>query len=170
MASEKLVEMLKKAVKRGDFTLTSGKKSDYYIDIKKVSTDPKVLKEIVKEMAGLIAGERVDRIAGVAVGGIPIAAALSLELGVPFLIVRKEKKRYGRESKIEGELSEGDRVIMVEDVTTTGGSVLAAVKGIREKAVCNKVIAVVDRGEGAKALLKEHGIELLSLVKARELM
>jgi orotate phosphoribosyltransferase len=167
-----LVEMLKKnALKLGSFTLASGKKSDFYIDIKKAYTKPEVLREITREMARLIKNERVDKIAGVAVGAVPLATALSLESGLPFLIVRKELKGHGTGNKIEGELRTGEKVIIVEDVTTTGESVLKAVEAIREvNALCDRVVVVVDRNEGARERLAGHGITLLSLTTTRELL
>jgi orotate phosphoribosyltransferase len=167
-----LVEMLRKnAVKHGSFTLASGKKSDFYIDIKNAYTKPDVLREITKEMAGLIKNEKADKIAGVAVGAVPLATALSLESGLPFLIVRKELKGHGTGNKIEGELRAGEKVIIVEDVTTTGESVLKAVKVIREvNALCDKVVVVVDRNEGAREHLASHGITLLPLTTTRELL
>jgi orotate phosphoribosyltransferase len=113
----------------------------------------------------------VDKIAGVAVGAVPLAAALSLESGLPFLIVRKELKGHGTGNKIEGELRSGEKVIIVEDVTTTGESVLKAVKVIREvNAFCDKVVVVVDRNEGARERLASHGIALLPLTTTRELL
>jgi orotate phosphoribosyltransferase len=168
--TSKLKDMLAGSVKTGDFTLASGKKSGYYIDIKKVYTDPAVLKEIVREMAELVRKREVDKISGIALGAIPIAAVLSLELGIPFLMVRKDKKGHGTDVQIEGGLKEGDRVIMVEDVTTTGASVVAGVEEVRKKGICDTVLVAVDREEGALELLKEHGVELISLVTVRELI
>jgi orotate phosphoribosyltransferase len=167
----KLGEMIKqKAVKTGEFTLTSGKKSSYYIDIKKVSTDPRVLKEIVKEMKKEIEGEEIDRIAGMAVGAVPLATALSLETQIPFVIIRKEKKEHGTGKRIEGEIRGGESVVVIEDVTTTGGSALAAVKAVREKnCTCNKVIVVVDRLKGAKELLEKENVSLIPLVTIKDL-
>jgi orotate phosphoribosyltransferase len=169
MASEELREMLKQSVKTGEFVLSSGKKSNYYINIKEVSTKPDILRKIAREMARLI-DRRVDRIAGIAVGGIPLVVALSLETNVPFLIVRKEKKDYGMETKIEGEFFKGEKVVVVEDVTTTGQTALEAVRAIRRIGKCDTVIAVVDRREGAEELLKKNGIELIFLFTAEELI
>jgi orotate phosphoribosyltransferase len=168
----RLVRMLREhAVMHGSFTLTSGKRSSYYIDVKKAYTRPEILREIAREMASLIKDEEADRIAGVAVGAVPLAAAASLETGLPFLIVRKEQKSYGTGKRIEGELKPGERVVVVEDVTTTGTSVLKAVKAIREaQGVCETVVVVVDRGEGAAKLLEENGIALRHLVTSRELL
>jgi orotate phosphoribosyltransferase len=121
-------------------------------------------------MAELVRKREVDKISGIALGAIPIAAVLSLELGIPFLMVRKDKKGHGTDVRIEGGLKEGDRVIMVEDVTTTGASVVAGVEEVRKKGICDTVLVAVDREEGALELLKEHGVELISLVTVRELI
>jgi len=166
----RLKEMLAGSVKTGDFTLASGKKSNYYVNIKEAYTQPAVLKEIAEEMAKLVRKREVDKIAGIALGAVPIAVALSLDLGIPFLVVRKHKKGHGTNIQIEGELKKGDKVIMVEDVVTTGGSVTAGVEEIRKKGTCNTVLAVVDREEGALELLKEQKVELISLITARELI
>jgi orotate phosphoribosyltransferase len=166
-----LVNKLKKYVKRGDFTLSSGRKSSYYIDIKGAYSDPVILKEIAVGMAGLIGYEKPDAVAGVAVGGIPLATALSLETGLPLLIVRKEAKGHGTQSKIEGEMITASKVIIVEDVTTAGNSALAAVHAVREgNGICEIVLAVVDREEGAEEKLREHGVKLKALVRAAELL
>lgn len=166
----KLREMIKKAVKRGKFTLASGKKSDYYINIKEVYTKPEVLKEIAVKMAEIIEGKKIDKIAGVAIGAIPIAVALSLQTGIPFVIVRKEEKNHGTSSKIEGEIKEGERVVIVEDVTTTGGSVINAIEALRSLGcVCEEALVVVDREEGAEENLKRKGVKLISLFKGIEL-
>ena len=124
----------------------------------------------MREMAELVRKREVDKISGIALGAIPIAAVLSLELGIPFLMVRKDKKGHGTDVQIEGGLKEGDRVIMVEDVTTTGASVVAGVEEVRKKGICDTVLVAVDREEGALELLKEHGVELISLVTVRELI
>jgi orotate phosphoribosyltransferase len=168
--TSKLKDMLTGAVKTGDFTLASGKKSNYYVNVKNVYTDPAVLREIAKEMAKILRGHDIDRIAGVALGAVPIAVALSLELGIPFVLIRNGKKGHGTNMQIEGELVEGDRVVMVEDVTTTGGSVLSGVGEIRKKGTCDTVITVIDREEGASGLLSGNGIEIKSLVTAKELL
>lgn len=166
-----LARRLRGYVKRGDFTLSSGKKSSYYVDIKRAYTDPALLKDISKEMAKLIKGARPDRIAGIAVGSIPISTALSLETGVPFLIVRKDAKEHGTQARIEGDLAPGMRVVVVEDVATTGGSALAAVNAIRGSGgICDTVLVVADREEGADENLRRNGVELKSLTRVRELI
>jgi orotate phosphoribosyltransferase len=168
-----LAEMIRKyALKTGEFTLASGKKSSFYLDVKRAYTRPEVMKAIVESARAEIQerGLEFDRVAGVALGAVPLAAVLCLELGVPFVMLRKEKKGHGTGNAIEGELNKGERVLLVEDVTTSGGSVLAGIEAVRASgALCDTVLTVVDRGEGAKGLLNKHGIDLVSLVGPRDL-
>ena len=164
-----LKEMLEEcgAVKYGDFTLTSGKKSSYYVDIKKASTKPHILRAIAEGMAVHVEEELI---AGMELGAVPIAAALSLQTDIPFVMVRKKKREHGTGSQIEGELKAGTKVVIVEDVTTTGGSSVETVNALREVgAMVDKVISVVDRKEGAEQRLADIGVSLISLVSASEL-
>lgn len=165
-----LKEMLEKcgAIKYGEFTLTSGKKSSYYVDIKLASTRPDILKRIAEKMAEHFEDEKI---AGMELGAVPIAAAVSLETGSPYLMVRKKEKGHGTGSRLEGVLDEGEEVVVVEDVTTTGGSSVETVEVLREAgAHVKKVLVVVDRQEGAQENLDEIDVELISLVKADELV
>jgi orotate phosphoribosyltransferase len=161
------------ALRFGDFTLASGAKSSYYVDIKKASTDPKVLYLISMLMAERIqtSGETYDRIAGVVLGSVPLAAALSLTTGIPYVMIRKEKKGHGASGLIEGALGKGDRVLVVEDVITSAGSVISAVEVLRDAgAEVKDVISVIDRESGGGEALERIGIALTSLVKASELL
>ena len=161
------------ALQFGDFTLASGAKSSYYIDIKRASTDPKVLKLIAQLMAENLAesGLKVDRIAGVVLGSVPLAAALSLETGIPYIMIRKEKKDHGTGKLIEGILNEGDTVLVVEDVITSAGSSITAIGTLREAgAKVENVYSVIDREAGGADNLKEIGIQLTPLVRASELL
>jgi len=165
-----LKEMLEEcgAIKYGEFTLTSGKKSNYYVDIKLASTRPDILKKVASKMAEHVDG---DKIAGMELGAVPIASAVSLETGLPFLMVRKKKKKHGTSGRIEGEFEKGDRVTVVEDVTTTGGSAVETVKVLREAGVeVEKVLVVVDRQEGAEKNLKDVNVDLIPLITADELV
>jgi orotate phosphoribosyltransferase len=149
----------------GTFTLASGRESDYYVDMKKAITDPVILKEIAQMMAGEIAGEDVDKIAGPALGAVPIATAVSLASGIPMLMIRKSKKGYGTSKLIEGDLVEGDRVVVVEDVTTTGNSLLKAVQAVKDNGgVVVRALVAVDREEGARENLLKKGVKLEPLV------
>jgi orotate phosphoribosyltransferase len=165
-----LKQMLKdmKVVQTGEFILASGRKSNYFVNIKRASTDPKVLREIAKEMAQHVDGEKI---AGMALGAVPLAVAVALETDLPFVMVRKEAKDHGTKELIEGEVKPGEKFVIVEDVATTGSSTLQVVSALRQKgANVSKAIVVVDREEGATEMLKEHGIELVSIFKAKDLV
>ena len=172
MASkEYLISILKdnNVFKTGDFVLSSGKKSNYYIDMKKAITEPNILKTIAELIDQAISSEKIDKVAGPALGAVPIATALSLKSEIPLLMIRKEKKGYGTSKLIEGELNDGDNVVVVEDVTTTGGSLLKAIKAIQENGgIVKKAFVVVDREEGAISSLNDEGILIEPLISVNE--
>jgi len=161
------------AIKFGDFTLASGKKSSYYVDIKKASTNPVILKQIAKNISDVLKTQSipVDYIGGVALGGVPVAVAVSLETGLPLIIIRKETKDYGTKGQIVGDMEKGASVVLVEDVATTGGSVLKAIETLRDEGIAVRhVIVVVDREEGAGSTLSDAGVELIPLVKISDIL
>jgi orotate phosphoribosyltransferase len=165
--STRLINMLleSEAVQFGEFTLTSGRKSDYYCDIKKAMTRPVILGEIARLMSPLAAACGAQRIAGMELGAVPLAAALSLETGLPFLIVRKEGRSHGTGKRIEGEYREGERILIVEDVATTGGSMVRTADVLEGQGLgIAGAVVVVDREEGAQKLLRDRGIKLEALV------
>ncbi len=157
------------AFKTGEFTLTSGKKSNFYVDIKQASTNPKILAEIAREMKSLIKDE--SRIAGMELGAVPLAVAVSLESGLPYVIIRKRERSHGTGKLIEGNMKGGERILLVEDVTTSGSSLVKAVEIIRQaKGVVDRALVVVDREEGASELLAKSGITLVPLVRVSEML
>lgn len=165
-----LMNALKKAVKFGDFTLASGKKSNYYIDKYIFETDPECLRILSEEIAKMIP-PGTQRLAGIELGSVPLAAVTSVQSGLPYIIVRKEKKEYGTRKKIEGGFASGERVTVIEDVATTGAGAAKAVKTLRELgAIVDTVIVVVDREEGAEENLKKMGVSFVPIVKAKELL
>ena len=160
---KELIDLLreKEVVKFGKFTLSSGKESDYYVNMKMAITDPKILKTIAEIVSSEISEEKIDKIAGPALGAVPIATAISLESEKPMLMIRKAKKDYGTSELIEGTLEKGDSVVVVEDVTTTGNSLLKAIKAIEENGGnVKRAVVIVDRDEGAIENLKNEGILL----------
>ncbi|MDK2831670.1 MAG: orotate phosphoribosyltransferase [Methanolobus sp.] len=168
-----LIDALKAcgAVKFGDFTLASGKKSSYYIDIKKASTDPKTLKIIAKEAGKVIKDMNLDAVGGVVLGGVPLATAVSMETDLPLILIRKSEKEYGTGGRFVGDFQEGSKILLLEDVTTSGGSVMDAIVAIREAgAVVDSVITVVDRESGAEKSLSDIGVKLVPLVRASDLI
>ncbi len=161
------------AVLFGHFVLASGRESNYYINVKKVVTDPEALELIAELITNLVkkAGVDFDRVAGPELGAVPIATAVSLKTGKPLVIVRKKPKGYGTGSQIEGDVREGDRILLVEDVTTTGGSVLRAAEVLESLgAKIAAISVVVDREEGARESIESKGYQFLPLIKVSELL
>lgn len=161
------------ALQFGDFVLASGARSNYYIDIKKASTKPEVLRLIADNMAVKMQelGLRPQRVAGVVLGSIPLATALSLRTGIPLLMVRKERKDHGTGKLVEGDLHPGDDVLVVEDVITTAASSMKAIEALRgEGANVTRAFSVIDREGGGRENLAGIGVELFSLVKGSELL
>ena len=156
------------AVQFGDFTLASGKASDWYCDIKRAITVPALLRHIAESMARSARGH--DRIAGVELGAVPIAAAVSLETDLPYLMVRKAAKEHGTRRDYEGGLRPGDRVLFVEDVVTTAGTLSQSIERLRVAgAVVEEAVAVVDRQEGGTEALLAIGVGLTALLTAADI-
>jgi orotate phosphoribosyltransferase len=169
-ADAELIEALRAAdaVKFGEFELSSGGTSNYYVDKYLFETDPACLRLIAERFA-----ERVGdaKLAGVALGAVPLVAATSLVGDSEYVIVRKSAKEYGTGNRIEGRFEEGEELVVIEDIATTGGSAIDAVEALREAgATVDRVLVVVDREEGAAELLEEHDAELASLLTATELL
>ena len=160
---DKLKALLKeKAVKVGEFTLSSGKKSNFYIDCRKVTLDPSGAKLIGGLILDKINGLKADAIGGLTLGADPIVGAVIALGDLPGFIVRKEEKEHGTKQKIEGLLESGWRVVIVEDVATTGSSALQAIRAAEAVgAKVIKVIAVVDREEGSREALKNYDFDPL---------
>lgn len=162
-----LIRLLKdnQVIKFGKFTLSSGRESDFYVDMKKAITDPEILSQVAKIISHIIRDDNIDLVAGPALGAVPIATAVALHSRIPMLMIRKAQKGYGTSKLIEGELKEGDRVIVVEDVTTTGNSLLKAVRAVQDNGgVVDRTFVIVDREEGAVEHLKKEGVILEPLV------
>lgn len=153
------------AVKYGTFILASGKESNYYVDIKKAITDPKLLMLITRKIIHITSSpNRADAVAGIEIGGVPLATAVSLEFDIPMVIVRKQVKEYGVKELFIGEV-DGKKILLVEDVTTTGGSAIEGIKKIRDGGgMVDTVVTIVDRNEGARKNLNDIDVNLISLV------
>lgn len=156
-----------KAIETGDFTLASGAKSTYYIDVKTAVTHPDLLNAIAKLVAQ---SHEFDVVAGVAVGGVPLAVATALAAKKPYAIIRAAGKSHGKKEMIIGDVR-NKRILLIEDVTTSGGSALYGIETLRSAgALADRVVTVVDREQGAEALLSKQGIEFLPLVRVSELL
>jgi len=148
------------AVKTGEFILSSGKKSSFYIDCRKVTLHPQGAKLIGKIILEKIKGLKVDAIGGLTLGADPIISTVVALSDIPGFIVRKKEKEHGTKQKIEGLIAPGWKVVIVEDVATTGASALEAIQAaeaVGAKVV--KVISVVDREEGAAEALKNYDFD-----------
>ena len=171
MQKENLIQQLKDcgAIQFGRFVLTSGAISDYYIDIKKASTNPKTLKTIAETMSTYTSGYEV--LAGMELGAVPLVVALSLETEIPYVIIRKEKRGHGTGKQIEGIDVAEKNVLVIEDVTTSGGSVIKTIQILRENnAVVDKIITVVDRESGAREKCQSLEVDFTPLVSVSELL
>jgi orotate phosphoribosyltransferase len=161
------------AIKYGVFKLSTGKASPYYVDLRVVPSFPDAFRDICDFYAETITSQigikNFDRIAAVPITGIPFASQIAYNLKKPFLYVRKSIKLQGRERRVEGILFSGDRVLLVDDLATTGVTLRKAAEAIRaEGGVVTQAVAFLDREEGAKEKLQEIGVQLTSLLKISE--
>ncbi len=171
-----LQHLLANAFRTGEFTLASGRKSNYYINGKMTTLEARGAYLVGRTFLAMLADDVPDAVGGLTLGADPIVGAMIALAGLEDLplkgfIVRKEAKGHGTQSLVEGSLTQGDRVVIVEDVVTTGGSSIQAIAAV--KAIgCDvrKVLAVVDREEGGREALKELGYPLEAVFTARELM
>ncbi len=164
-------EIFKASYRTGDFLLRSGQRSPEYFDKYQFETRPRLLSEIAKRMTLMIPSD-TDFLAGLEMGGIPIATALSLETGLPTLLVRKEAKTYGTCQIAEGQSYKSRKVCIIEDVVTTGGQVGLSAKALLEDgAILNKVLCVIYRGtkEGKEAAFTDNSLDLQWLFSSEEL-
>jgi len=157
----------------GDFVLRSGRRSRYYLDKYRFETLPELLRAIAERLAASVAEAEPGavRLAGPELGAVALASATSLATGLPFLIVRKEAKGYGTGNRLEGAFQPGERVCLVEDVVTSGGAAVEAVRALREAGLeCGTAVAVVDREEGGADALARFAVRLRPLFTAKELL
>jgi orotate phosphoribosyltransferase len=155
--------LVKAAYLEGDFLLSSGQRSRYYLDKYRFSTDPKLLGPIAQGLADLLP-ESLEVLAGVELGAVPLVAAVSLVTGLPFVIVRKAAKEYGTSKLIEGVLEPGARVALIEDVLTTAGQAIRAARLLTDLgAKVERVVYVVDREQGADTNIRAAGFEPAAL-------
>jgi len=157
----------------GDFVLRSGKRSRYYLDKYRFETVPELLEALGGRIATSASELEPDaaRLAAPELGAVALAAAASLAARLPFLIVRGEAKSYGTANRLEGAFSPGERVVLVEDVVTSGGAAADAVRALRQAGLeCRTAICVIDREEGGADSLARLGVRLHPLFRAAEVV
>ena len=165
--------LVEHAYLEGDFVLRSGKRSRYYLDKYRFETRPELLRPLGERIAAAVRDHAPDatRLAAPELGAVALAAAASLESGLPFLIVRKQAKDYGTANRLEGPYDEGECVCLVEDVVTSGGALLESVDALRGAGlVVSTAVCVVDREEGGADALARHAVRLRPLFRAGELL
>jgi orotate phosphoribosyltransferase len=156
-------------IKFGDFTLASGKKSSYYVELRLVQSYPiefrKMVKYLENEIVKDIGLDNFDSIVSVPTGGLVIASALAIEAVKPLIYVRSKPKDYGTSKSVEGEIHDGMNVVMIDDVATTGGSVVNAIKSLKEVNISIKdAYVIVNRMEGADKALLELDVKMHSIL------
>jgi len=158
-------------LKFGEFTLSSGRKSNVYIDLRLLYSFPRNFKIIVNSLVKLMNKREVDYICGIPTGGLPLASVVAYLLDKPFIYVRKKEKGHGRMRRIEGNMGRCGKVLIVDDVATTGGSIRDAATALRENDCdVREAIVVVDRVEGARENLLKIGLNLISLVTLSDIL
>ncbi len=161
-------------IKFGVFQLSSGKPSPYYIDLRVMPSFPDAYREICdfysQTIASQIGTENFGRVAGIPLAGIPFASQVAYNLKKPFLYVRKDMKLHGRERRVEGILVSGDKVLLVDDLLTTGLTLKEAAESVRaEGGVVTDAVVFLDREEGGREMLEKTGIKLHPLLKISEI-
>lgn len=170
MNNETLIRrIVETALLRGQFTLRSGRTSTYYLDKYLFETQPDILAELGQRLAAHVSPS-TTRVAGAELGGIPLVTATAMAANRPAVLIRNQKKDYGTAKLIEGTLEPGDRIVIVEDVATSGGQVLEAAQTLQKAgAYVEKIVAVVDRQEGAGENISAAGFAYASLLTRSDL-
>ena len=154
---------------KGDFVLRSGKRSNRYFDKFLFETDPALLRRLGQHLAKLVPAE-TQRLAAPELGAVLLGGAVSMETGLPLVLVRKEPKAYGTSKQIEGKLAAGERVTVIEDVVTTGGDSLRSAQVLRDAGVeVIHLVVVLDRGEGGEENIRRAGIPYSPLFRITDL-
>jgi orotate phosphoribosyltransferase len=170
LAKEQLAHRIAEvALLRGEFTLRSGRKSNFYLDKYRFETQPDILRELGRMLAEHVTPD-TQRLAGPELGAVPLAAAAAMASGIPAIFVRNQKKEYGSNKQIEGVYNAGEIVIIIEDIMTTGGQVVEAAKTLEAAGLkVKKIVGIIDRLEGARQNIESAGYVFESLFTTKDL-
>jgi orotate phosphoribosyltransferase len=145
------------AIQFGEFTLKSGQTSSIYINLRKIISYPNILRDVAALMWNALSQSKFDLVCGVPYTALPIATCLSLDHNLPMVMRRKEKKDYGTKQLIEGEFQSGQRCLVIEDVITTGGSIIETATDLQQAGiVIDDVVVLIDREQGGRQNLEKH--------------
>jgi len=152
------------AIKFGDYILSSGKRSPYYVDLRQTISSPITMDWIANSLTRIVINEigkeKIDKILGVPTAGVPFATVVSQKLGIPLIYYRHARKEHGVRKKIEGILERNDRVLVIDDLITTGESVIEAAEVVRDQGgVVNELAVLLDREQGGRDKLRSARIE-----------
>lgn len=174
-AEDELCDILLRtgSLRFGTFKLASGILSPYYVDLRLIPSDPEAFRRVIgfySAVLGTALAKRAQRLAGIPTSGIAYAAVLAFNLSKPFLYVRKEEKEHGRGRRIEGILQPADKVLVLDDVITTGKNILEAVEAITaEGGVVEDAVVLLDRQQGGEASLRKAGVKLHSFATMKQI-
>jgi orotate phosphoribosyltransferase len=161
------------ALQFGRFTLSSGKASSYYIDLRRIPSFPKAYKKVVSAyrlLVGEVGAENFDVVVGIATSGLAFSSPLAVSIGKPMVYVRQEEKSHGTKKRLEGVLPSGSTALVVDDLITTGGNIVYAVESLRaEGARVRDAVVLIDRLEGGKENLEKVGVRLHRFTTVLEL-
>lgn len=172
MSRRELLVLLKKenVVKKGNFTLKSGRQSNYYVDFRPLISKPELFATLCNHLATLLPDKDTITpyfVCGLPYAGIPYCSVISIMNMIPMIMLRKETKNHGTKKMIEGTINSEDEVVLLDDILTTGASVLESLGYFKEYKI-KKILVVLDREEGGKKRLEEYGFEVESLFTIKD--
>ena len=151
-------------IKTGDFVLKSGKKSKYYVDFRSLISKPKLFSQLASMLGNLLPNNKDFFLCGLPYAGIPYCVFISTHKEIPMIMLRKEQKKYGTRKMIEGNIRSGEEVVLIDDILTSGTSIIESLEYLKDYKV-KKIVVILDRCEGGKQKLENMGFEVISLFK-----